>query len=121
KNQAHTIEVYVDRLAIKEPRESMRQRLSDSMELAAKLSGGLVKVAPVDGPDLLFSERFACPTCGISYPEISPRTFSFNNPHGACPACDGIGAKLFFDPELIVPDGELSLREGAIEPWEKRH
>ncbi len=70
---------------------------------------------------MLFSEKFACSTCGISYPEISPRLFSFNNPAGACPACDGIGAKMFFDPDLIVPNEELTLREGAIEPWERRN
>ena len=70
---------------------------------------------------MLFSEKFACIACGVSYPEITPRMFSFNNPHGACPNCDGIGAKLFFDPDLIVPNEELSLREGAIDPWEKRN
>jgi excinuclease ABC subunit A len=91
------------------------------MELAAKLSGGLVKISPLEGEDLLFSEKFACPTCGVSYPEVTPRLFSFNNPAGACPACDGIGAKMFFDPELIVANPELSLREGAIEPWERRN
>jgi excinuclease ABC subunit A len=80
-----------------------------------------VKISPLEGDDLLFSEKFACINCGISYPEITPRLFSFNNPHGACPDCDGIGAKMFFDPDLVVPNDELSLREGAIEPWEKRN
>ncbi len=74
-----------------------------------------------DDADMLFSEKFACVDCGISYPEITPRIFSFNSPHGACPGCDGLGAKMFFDPDLIVPNDELSLREGAIEPWEKRN
>jgi len=118
KNKKHAIEVYVDRLVLK---DGMRQRLTDSVELALKLAEGVVKISPLDGDDLTFSERFACIACGISYPEITPRLFSFNNPHGACPACDGIGAKLFFDPDLVIPNEELSLREGAIEPWEKRN
>ncbi len=121
KNKKHTIEVYVDRLAIK---ADIRQRLTDSIELALKLADGIVKISPVlddDSSDLLFSEKFACITCGVSYPEITPRMFSFNNPQGACPTCDGIGAKLFFDPDLIVPNEELALREGAIDPWEKRN
>ncbi|HEX4461219.1 MAG TPA: excinuclease ABC subunit UvrA, partial [Polyangia bacterium] len=121
KNKKHTIEVYVDRLAVK---PDIRQRLTDSIELGLKLAEGIVKVSPVlddDSGDLLFSQKFACISCGISYPEITPRMFSFNNPQGACPNCDGIGAKLFFDPDLIVPNEELSLREGAIDPWEKRN
>ncbi|HXU70832.1 MAG TPA: excinuclease ABC subunit UvrA [Polyangia bacterium] len=125
KNKKHTIEVYVDRLAVK---PDIRQRLTDSIELGLKLAEGIVKVSPValdddgkDMDDMLFSEKFACIQCGISYPEITPRMFSFNNPQGACPNCDGIGAKLFFDPDLIVPNEEVSLREGAIDPWEKRN
>jgi excinuclease ABC subunit A len=118
KNKKHTIEVYVDRLVKK---DGVKDRLTDSLELALKLAEGVAKVSPLDGEDLIFSERFACITCGISYPEITPRLFSFNNPHGACPECDGIGAKMFFDPDLVVPNDELSLREGAIEPWEKRN
>src|SRR3954453_4088983 len=125
KNKKHTIEVYVDRLAVK---ADIRQRLTDSVELALKLAEGIVKISPVvfddkgvDAGDMLFSDKFACITCGVSYPEITPRMFSFNNPQGACPVCDGIGAKLFFDPDLIVPNEELSLREGAIDPWEKRN
>jgi excinuclease ABC subunit A len=121
KNKKHTIEVYVDRLAVK---PDIRQRLTDSIELALKHAEGIVKISPVlddDSGDMLFSEKFACIQCGVSYPEITPRMFSFNNPHGACPNCDGIGAKLFFDPDLIVPNEELSLREGAIDPWEKRN
>jgi excinuclease ABC subunit A len=117
KNKKHTIEVYVDRLVIK---EGIRQRLTDSVELSLKLAEGIVKIALVDGEDLTFSERFACIDCGVSYPEISPRMFSFNNPHGACPACHGLGAEIFFDPALIVPNPELSLREGAIAPWSSR-
>jgi excinuclease ABC subunit A len=116
--QPHTIEVFIDRLVQK---DGIRQRLTDSVELAAKLAGGLVKISPLEGEDILFSEKFACPTCGTTFPEITPRLFSFNNPAGACPACDGIGAKMFFDPDLIVADGDLSLREGAVEPWERRN
>src|SRR5262245_58641370 len=118
KNKKHTIEVYVDRLVLK---DGVRQRLTDSAELALKLADGVIKVSPLEGDDLIFSERFACIQCGVSYPEITPRLFSFNNPQGACPDCDGIGAKMFFDPDLVVPNEELSLREGAIEPWEKRN
>jgi excinuclease ABC subunit A len=120
KNKKHTIEVYVDRLVVK---ADVRQRLVDSLETALKLTEGLVKVSPAveEDADMLFSEKFACVDCGISYPEIAPRMFSFNNPLGACPTCDGIGAKMFFDPDLIVPNEELSLREGAIDPWEKRN
>ena len=118
RTKTHTIEVFVDRLVKK---DGIRQRLTDSIELAAKLAEGIVKISPLEGDDLLFSEKFACTTCGISYPEITPRLFSFNNPAGACPACDGIGAKMFFDPDLIVPDEELSIKEGAIEPWERRN
>jgi excinuclease ABC subunit A len=114
----HTIEVFVDRLVRK---DEMRSRLAESIELAAKLAGGIVKIAPLEGEDLVFSERFACPACGTTFPEITPRLFSFNNPAGACPDCDGIGARMFFDPDLIVTDPDLSLREGAIEPWERRN
>jgi excinuclease ABC subunit A len=133
KNKTHTIEVYVDRLAVK---PEVRQRLTEAIELSLQLAAGIVKVSPVligsdelpegvgiidEAGDIIFSEHFACINCGVSYPEITPRLFSFNNPSGACPACDGIGAKMFFDPELIVPNTDLSLREGAIEPWEKRN
>jgi excinuclease ABC subunit A len=117
-DETHTIEVFVDRLVKK---DGIRQRLTDSIELAAKLTEGIVKISPLEGDDLLFSEKFACTKCGISYPDITPRLFSFNNPAGACPACDGIGAKMFFDPDLIVPDEEVSIKEGAIEPWERRN
>ncbi len=116
KEKAHTIEVFVDRLVNK---DGIRQRLADSMELAAKLADGLVKVAPLEGDDMLFSEKFACTTCGVSYPELTPGLFSFNNPAGACTACDGLGARMFFDPALVVTDPELSLREGAIDPWDR--
>jgi excinuclease ABC subunit A len=117
KNKKHTIEVYVDRLVMK---PDVQRRLTDSVELAVKLGQGLVKIAVVDGGgrDLLFSERFACINDGVSYPEITPRLFSFNNPQGACTACSGLGVKTYFDPDLIVPDPSLPVRD-AFAPWEK--
>jgi excinuclease ABC subunit A len=95
-------------------------RLADSVETALKLGGGVMMVADVtqDPPrDHLFSEHFACVHCGISLPEIEPRSFSFNSPHGACPACTGLGTELEIDPDLVIPDRSKSLKEGAIEPW----
>jgi len=117
KHKKHTIEVYVDRLVLK---PDVTRRLTDSVELALKLGQGLVKIAVVDGGgrDLLFSERFACIADGISYPEITPRLFSFNNPQGACPSCSGLGEKTYFDETLVVPDASLPVRE-AFAPWEK--
>ncbi|MEK6608142.1 MAG: excinuclease ABC subunit UvrA [Myxococcota bacterium] len=117
KNKQHTIEVYVDRLAVK---AGIERRLADSVELALRLADGIVKIALVEGDDLVFSERFACIDCGTSYPEITPRFFSFNNPSGACPECHGLGARIFFDPELVVPNPDLSLQQGAIAPWQGR-
>ncbi|MBI2892799.1 MAG: excinuclease ABC subunit UvrA [Deltaproteobacteria bacterium] len=118
KSRTHEIDVYVDRLVRK---DGIRQRLTDSCEIALRLAGGLVKISPVEGDDLLFSERFACIDCGISLPEVTPRMFSFNNPAGACTGCGGLGELMFFDPDLIVPDGSVSLKEGAIAPWGKRN
>jgi excinuclease ABC subunit A len=119
KKKAHTLEVFVDRLAARPGK--MERRLADSLETALKLADGIVKVELMDeGRELIFSERFACPECGVSYPEISPRMFSFNNPYGACPGCDGLGTKMYFDPELVVPDPDKSIREGAISPWQRR-
>lgn len=117
KNKKHTIEIVVDRLVIK---EDIATRLADSLQTALELGDGLALVEEIDGEKMLFSENFACITCGISYPEITPRMFSFNNPHGACSGCDGLGTKSFFDPALIVPNEDLSIREGAIAPWEKK-
>ncbi len=117
KNKKHTIEVLIDRLIIK---PGLKQRLADSLEVALKLSQGIVRIEVVGGKELLFSERFACIECGISLAEITPRMFSFNSPYGACPTCGGMGTKMYFDPELIVPNPKLSLREGAILPWERR-
>ncbi|HEY3081703.1 MAG TPA: excinuclease ABC subunit UvrA [Chloroflexota bacterium] len=123
KNKKHTIEVVVDRLIVRrrEPAADgpVDNRLADSVEAALKLGGGVVQVTILDGPELLFSEHFACVHCGISLGEIEPRTFSFNSPHGACPACSGLGTALEIDPELVIPDRELSLAEGAIQPYQR--
>ncbi len=117
KNKKHAIDVIVDRLTI---REGIERRLFEAVELALNKAGGIVKVET--GKDtLVFSEKFACPDCGISYPEITPAMFSFNNPYGACPTCSGLGVKENFDPDLIVPNKELSLREGAIMPWSDKN
>ena len=114
KQRWHTIEVVVDRLVIGESAEP--SRVADSAETALRMAGGIVLVGVQDGGELLFSEEFACVHCNISIGELEPRTFSFNNPHGACPACTGLGYKLEVDPELVI-DGELSLEEGAVRPW----
>jgi excinuclease ABC subunit A len=115
KNKKHTIEVVVDRLQIEQSENATR--LADSIETALKLGAGVVLVKVLDGEELLFSEHFACVYCGISLGEIAPRTFSFNSPYGACPACTGLGCKLEIDPNLVIPDKGLSLAEGAIQPW----
>jgi excinuclease ABC subunit A len=117
KNKQHTLEVVVDRLVIK---PGIEGRLADSLETALRLADGLVRVEEMGGESRLFSEQHACAECGISYPEITPRMFSFNNPHGACPACAGLGTRMYFDSEEVVPNPDLSLREGAIVPWETR-
>jgi excinuclease ABC subunit A len=117
KNLKHDIEVVVDRLVVS---PKLGNRLADSLEVALGLGDGLVFVDDADsGERTTFSAKFACPVSGFTLDEIEPRLFSFNNPHGACPACDGLGVKLYFDPELVVPDPRLSLREGAIAPWAK--
>jgi len=112
KNKKHTIEVVVDRLVV---REDMRSRLSDSVETATGLSGGLLTVDVVDGEELTFSRNYACPDHGVSVEELSPRMFSFNNPFGACPKCTGLGIFMSMDPERIIPDPTLSIRQGAIQ------
>jgi excinuclease ABC subunit A len=126
KNKKHNIDLFVDRLVVKEGLES---RLADSLETALKYGEGVVKVEVLSeelgvrsegkrgSHEILFSERFSCVDCGVSYPEISPRLFSFNNPFGACPECGGLGHKMYFDPALIIPNPNLSLAEGAIAPW----
>ena len=114
KNKKHTIEAVIDRLQIGEAEKS---RIADSVETALKLGAGVVLVSIIDGDELLFSEHFACVLCGMSLGEIAPRTFSFNSPHGACPACSGLGVKLEIDPDLLIPDKDLSLAQGAIRAW----
>ena len=111
KNIKHNIEIVVDRLVIK---EGIEKRLADSIENVLKLADGLLVVDVIDGDNINFSESFACPECGISIDEIEPRSFSFNNPFGACPVCNGLGFKMMFDEELIIPDDSLSIDEGAI-------
>jgi excinuclease ABC subunit A len=113
----HTIEVYVDRLKIK---DDLRARLADSVEVALRLSGGILKIMTIDGRELMFSDRYLDLEHGVTYPEISPRTFSFNSPEGACPECDGLGKKHVFDPEIVIADPRLSIKEGAIRVWGKR-
>src|SRR5499426_3345028 len=114
KTKKHTIEVVVDRIIV---REGLGSRLADSLETALRLADGVAQVEVVDGPSMLFSERLACAKCGISFPEVSPRMFSFNNPYGACPECGGIGTRWEIDPALVVPDPERSLAAGALRPW----
>lgn len=117
KNKNHTIEVVVDRLVVKEGIES---RLADSIETALELAEGNLTVDVIGGEPLKFSENHACPICGFSIGELEPRMFSFNSPFGACPTCDGLGQKLKVDVDLVIPDPNLSLREGAIVPWEPK-
>src|SRR5665213_3270282 len=123
KKLKHDIEVVVDRIVVK---KDIGNRLPDSIETALGISDGLVIAEFADEKEndgsqkqLLMSSKFACPVSGFTIPEIEPRLFSFNNPHGACPACDGLGTQLYFDPALIVPDETLTLRKGAIAPWSK--
>jgi excinuclease ABC subunit A len=114
KKYKHTIEVVVDRLVMK---PDLRTRLAQSVETAVALAEGLVTIDLVDGEEMTFSERFACPDHGVSLPELQPRVFSFNSPHGACPRCTGLGAQQEIDPDLLVPDPTLSIGEGALVPW----
>ena len=115
KQKWHTIEIVVDRLVVGDSAE--RGRVSDSVETAIRMAGGVALVSVVDGEELLFSEQFACVHCNISLGELEPRTFSFNNPHGACSTCTGIGYRLEVDPDLVIPNKGLSLGEGAVQPW----
>jgi excinuclease ABC subunit A len=118
KNIKHTIDVIVDRLVVK---EKIKNRLADSLELALAQSDGLVEIDVLGKESILFSEKAACIGCGISYPEFTPASFSFNSPQGACPKCDGLGSTTEFDPDLIIPNHELSLREGAVAMWANRN
>ncbi|MBI1814501.1 MAG: excinuclease ABC subunit UvrA [Deltaproteobacteria bacterium] len=122
KTVKHTIEVLVDRLVI---RDGLAKRLADSLAVAFRYGDEVVKVEVLgDGEKIaretLYSQKFACVDCGISYPELTPRMFSFNNPHGACQTCSGLGTSIYFDPELVVPNEALSLAAGAIKPWERK-
>ncbi|AWB46192.1 excinuclease ABC subunit UvrA [Paenibacillus sp. CAA11] len=114
KNKKHSIEVVVDRIVIK---EDVASRLADSIETALKMSGGQLLVDIIGQEELRFSSNYACPICGFSMEELSPRMFSFNSPFGACPECDGLGAKMVIDPELLVPDPSKSIEGGAFEAW----
>ena len=114
KSKQHTIEVVVDRIVIK---EGIRSRLFDSIEAALRIADGYVVIDTMDGKELLFSEHYACPVCGFTVSELEPRLFSFNAPFGSCPDCDGLGIKLEVDLDLVVPDDRLTLREGALAPW----
>ena len=114
KKFKHTIEVVVDRLVMK---EDLRTRLTQSVETAGALAEGLVTVDVAGGESFTYSDRFACPEHGVSLPELQPRIFSFNSPHGACPRCTGLGAQQEIDPDLLVPDPSLSIEEGALVPW----
>ena len=115
KKKWHTIEIVVDRLAIGDSADA--GRVADSVETALKMAGGTVLVSVMDGEELLFSEQFACVRCNISLGELEPRTFSFNNPHGACPTCTGLGFRLEVDPDIVIPNYNLSLAEGAVQAW----
>ncbi len=117
KKKKHDIDIVVDRLVVK---EGISRRVADSLETALAHADGIVKVAVTGEKPILFSEKLACIECGISYPEIAPRMFSFNNPYGACPDCTGLGTRMYFDAEMVIPNPLLSIREGAIAPWEKR-
>ncbi|MFD1139436.1 excinuclease ABC subunit UvrA [Paenibacillus urinalis] len=114
KNKKHTIEVVVDRIVVK---EDIQSRLSDSIETALKISGGQLLVDIIGEEELRFSSNYACPICGFSMEELSPRMFSFNSPFGACPDCDGLGTKMIVDPDLLVPDRSKSIEGGAFEAW----
>ncbi|WP_404272610.1 excinuclease ABC subunit UvrA [Vibrio cholerae] len=119
-HKKHTIEVIVDRFKV---RSDLQQRLDESFETALELSGGIVVVAPMegDGEEQIFSANFACPHCGYSMRELEPRLFSFNNPAGACPTCDGLGVQQYFDPDRVIQDANLSLAQGAIRGWDQKN
>jgi excinuclease ABC subunit A len=114
RRRNHNIDILVDRVVVK---SGVERRLAESVEVALELADGLVVIASATEGDQLFSRRLACVACGISMPELTPRAFSFNSPHGACQSCQGLGATYDFDPARLVPDGGRSLRQGAIEPW----
>ena len=114
KKLKHDIEIVVDRLAAN---PANHKRLAESVETALRYGNDLVIISHGSGKDAIYSQKFACPNCGISLDEITPRIFSFNSPYGACPKCNGLGDRLEFDPDLVIPDKSLTLAEGAIAPW----
>ena len=117
----HTLEAVVDRLRLK---PDAQQRLAESLETALRLAGGLARLAFLDEPkrdELVFSSRHACPICGYSVPPLEPKLFSFNNPAGACPTCDGLGTQQFFDPQRVIVHPDLSLASGAVRGWDRRN
>ncbi len=116
KKKKHTISIVVDRVVV---RPESARRMADSLETALKHGGGVALAAVVDGEETIFSENFACVDCGVSIPEIAPRLFSFNSPFGACPDCTGLGFRMELDPDLVIPDKSMTVREGAIEAWIK--
>lgn len=116
KTKKHDIDVVVDRIVVK---ESAKSRIADSAQIALQKADGLMSVDVIGGKELIFSEKLACPTCGLSFEELSPRSFSFNNPYGACPTCSGLGYDFVIDPDLVIPDRKKSIKEGAIYPWSK--
>ncbi|MFA5322658.1 MAG: excinuclease ABC subunit UvrA [Smithella sp.] len=118
KHKRHDIDLVVDRLVLK---EGVRKRLRDSLEIASNRAEGLVRIVTAARQEMLFSEKYACPDCGISISTLTPRMFSFNSPYGACPDCNGLGSSMRFTEYLVVPDAGLSLRDGAIAPWAGRH
>ncbi|MGO4994233.1 excinuclease ABC subunit UvrA [Jeotgalibaca porci] len=114
KNNSHDISIVIDRIVVK---DGVRSRVYDSVEAALRLAEGYVIISIIDGEDMLFSEHYACPKCGFTVGEIEPRLFSFNAPYGACSECDGLGSKLEVDVDLVVPDRQLSINDGALAPW----
>jgi excinuclease ABC subunit A len=118
KTKRHHIDLIVDRLILK---NGIRKRLRDSLEIAMAKSDGLVRIVTTEGSETLYSEKYACPDCGVSMPSLAPRMFSFNTPYGACPQCNGLGSRMHFAEDLVTPDVSLSLREGAIAPWANRN
>lgn len=114
KNKKHSIEVVVDRIVVK---DDVASRLADSLETALKLSGGQIIVDIIDKEELMFNSNLACPECGFSIDELAPRMFSFNSPYGACPECDGLGVKMVVDPDLLIPNRDKSIEDGAFEAW----
>ncbi len=116
KNKKHNIDVVVDRIVVK---ESAKSRIADSAQIALKKANGLMTVDVIGDKELIFSEKLACPKCGLSFEELSPRSFSFNSPYGACPTCSGLGYDFVVDPDLVVPDRKKSIKQGAIYPWSK--